>query len=91
MLAPSWTATQVLPDLKNLLLAVSQECQTAEAVARAAVFLMVEKSRHGDVVFVCDGKYKEVEKAVLTPAYDSIKGDSLSDDAVLAKVYKLLG
>jgi NAD(P)-dependent dehydrogenase (short-subunit alcohol dehydrogenase family) len=90
-LAPSWTATQVLPDLKNLLAAVSQDCQPASVVARAAIFLMADKTRHGDVIFVCDGKFTEIEKAVLAPAYESIKGDALSDDAVLAKVYALGG
>jgi hypothetical protein len=91
MLAPSWTATQVLPDLKNLLAAVSQNCQPTSVVARAAAYLMVEKSRHGDVIFVCDGKFTEIEKAVLAPAYEKIKGESLSDDAVLAKVMALAG
>ncbi|KAH7397130.1 hypothetical protein BKA66DRAFT_437712 [Pyrenochaeta sp. MPI-SDFR-AT-0127] len=90
-LAPSWTATQVLPDLKNLLAAVSQNCQPTSVVARAVAYLMADKSRHGDVIFVCDGKYTEIEKAVLAPAYETIKGDSLSDDAVLAKVLALGG
>lgn len=88
-LAPSWTATQVLPDLKNLLAAVSQDCQPTSVVARAVAYLFADKSRHGDVIFVCDGKYTEIEKAVLAPAYESIKGDSLSDDQVLAKVMAL--
>ncbi|PVI01154.1 NAD(P)-binding protein [Periconia macrospinosa] len=90
-LAPSWTATQVLPDLKNLLAAVLQDCQPASVVARAVAYLMADKSRHGDVVFVCDGKYTEIEKAVLAPAYNSIKGNSPSDDEVLAKVFALGG
>ncbi|KAF1846783.1 NAD(P)-binding protein [Cucurbitaria berberidis CBS 394.84] len=90
-LAPSWTATQVLPDLENLLAAVSQNCQSTAVVARAAAYLMADKSRHGDVIFVCDGNYTEIEKAVLAPAYESIKGDTLSDDAVLAKVMALGG
>jgi hypothetical protein len=50
---------------------------------------MVDKSRHGDLIFACDGKYTEIEKAVLAPAYATIKGDGLSDDAVLAKVMAL--
>lgn len=40
---------------------------------------------------MCDGKYREVEKAILAPAYESIKGNTLSDDAVLAKVLALGG
>ena len=90
-LAPSWTATQVLPDLKDLLAAVSQSCQPTSVVARAVAYLMADKTRHGDVIFVCEGKYTEIEKAVLAPAYESIKGDSLSDDEVLAKVLALGG
>ncbi|KAL6706106.1 hypothetical protein ACN47E_006022 [Coniothyrium glycines] len=90
-LAPSWTATQILPNLKDLLAAVSVNCQPASVVARAAVYLMVEKSRHGDVIFIHDGKYTEVEKAVLAPAYEAIKGACLSDDAILAKMNALLG
>jgi NAD(P)-dependent dehydrogenase (short-subunit alcohol dehydrogenase family) len=90
-LAPSWTATQVLPDLKDLLAAVSQNCQSTEVVARAVAYLMATKSRNGDLIFVCDGKYTEIEKSILAPAYESIKGTSLSDDAVLAKVMALAG
>lgn len=60
-------------------------------VARAVAYLMVDKSRHGDVIFVADGKYKEIEKAVLEPAYESIKGEGPSDDDVLAKVFALAG
>jgi hypothetical protein len=52
---------------------------------------MATKSRNGDLLFVCDGKYSEIEKSILAPAYESIKGTSLSDDAVLAKVMALAG
>lgn len=90
-LAPSWTATQVLPDLKNLLAAVSHDCQPTSVVARAVAYLMADKSRHGQLIFACDGKYTEIEKAVLAPAYATIKGESLSDDDVLAKVMALSG
>ncbi|USP73577.1 hypothetical protein yc1106_00851 [Curvularia clavata] len=86
-LAPSWTATQVLPDLKNLLAAVSHDCQSAAVVARAVAYLMADKSRHGELIFASNGKYTEIEKTILAPAYASIKGDDLSDDAVLAKAY----
>ena len=90
-LAPSWTATQVLPDLKDLLAAVSHNCQSTLVVARAAAYLMASKSRHGDLIYVCDGRYTEIEKTVLAPAYETIKGDSPSDDAVLEKLMALGG
>ncbi|KAF1361224.1 short-chain dehydrogenase/reductase [Lizonia empirigonia] len=67
-LAPSWTATQVLPDLGDLLKAVN--C---------------------DIVFVCQGKYTEIEKAILAPAYAKVKGDGPSDDEVLERIFALAG
>lgn len=88
-LAPSWTATQVLPDLESLLDAVDVSCQSPDVVARAVAYLMASKSRQGDLVFVCNGKFTEIEKTILAPAYEAIKGESLSDDAVLAKVMAL--
>ncbi|EMD64776.1 hypothetical protein GGP41_002951 [Bipolaris sorokiniana] len=90
-LAPSWTATQVLPDLKNLLAAVSHDCQTPDVVARAVAYLMADKSRHGELIFASNGKYTEIQNTILAPAYEAIKGDDLSDDAVLAKVMALAG
>jgi hypothetical protein len=74
-----------------LLTAVNQDCQDASVVARAVAYLMATKSRHGELVFVCDGKYTEIEKEVLAPAYDRIRGDGEADDAVLAKVLALGG
>jgi NAD(P)-dependent dehydrogenase (short-subunit alcohol dehydrogenase family) len=88
-LAPSWTATQVLPDLETLLSAVSVEAQPTSVVARAVAYLMASKTRHGDMIYVCDGKFKEIEKAILNPAYNAIRGSSLSDDEVLARVFAL--
>jgi NAD(P)-dependent dehydrogenase (short-subunit alcohol dehydrogenase family) len=82
-LAPSWTATQVLPDLENL--------QSPAVVARTVAYLMASKTRHGDLIYVCEGKFKEIEKSILAPAYETIKGASLSDDEVLAKVQALAG
>lgn len=90
-LAPSWTATQVLPDLGALLKAVDYDAQSTDVVARAAAYLMVDGERRGDVVFVCEGKYREIEKAVLAPAYAGVKGEGLSDDEVLEKIMALGG
>jgi hypothetical protein len=80
-----------LPDLKNLLAAVSHDCQTPAVVARAVAYLMADKSRHGELIFVSNGKYTEIEKTILAPAYASVKGEDLSDDDVLAKVMALSG
>ncbi|UPX20789.1 uncharacterized protein EKO05_0011009 [Ascochyta rabiei] len=90
-LAPSWTATQVLPDLADLLKAVDYDAQPTAVVAKAAAYLMVDGKRHGDVVFVCEGKFKEIEKAILAPAYDKVRGSGPSDDEVLARIFALAG
>lgn len=90
-LAPCWTSTQILPDLEGIMKAISHESQSPLVVARAVVLLMVDASKRGDVVYIADGKYTEIEKAVLAPAFDSIKGDSPSDDEILARILALAG
>lgn len=90
-LMPSWTTTNVLPQMDALLKGVSVEAQATSVVARAVAQMMVDTSRHGDVIYVSDGKYTEIEKAVLAPAYETIKGDGPSDDEVLKRILELAG
>ena len=53
---------------------------------------MVDASRQGNVIYVSDGTYKEIEKAVLGPAYESIKGEeNPSDDEILKRIFSLAG
>lgn len=57
-------------------------------VARCVVSMMVDASRHGDVIYVSDGKYTEIEKTVLAPAYNTVKGHgNPSDDEVLKRIF----
>ena len=71
---------------------VSHEAQPGLVVARAAAYLMVDASRQGNVIYVSDGTYKEIEKAVLWPAYESIKGEgNPSDDEILKRIFGLAG
>ncbi|KAK1238855.1 hypothetical protein MKX08_005916 [Trichoderma sp. CBMAI-0020] len=89
-LMPSWTTSNVLPDLEGLMRGISHVPQPALVVARAAAYLMVDGSRQGTVVYVADGKYKDIEKTILLPAYDAIKGDgNPSDDDVLRRLLEL--
>jgi hypothetical protein len=69
--------------------AVDYDAQSTNVVARAAAYLLVDEARHGEVVYVCGGKYREIEKAVLAPAYDVVKGTGPSDDEVLARIFAL--
>src|SRR4051812_43879619 len=89
-IAPSWTSTQILPDVAGIMKLVSHKSQEPLVVARAAAYLMVDGVRNGDVVFVADGKYTEIEKAILRPAYETIKGkENPSDDEILGRIYGL--
>lgn len=89
-LMPSWTNTQVLPDLEGIMKAISHEAQSPSVVAEAAVYLMADKIRHGEVVYVADGKYTEIENAILAPAYASVIGQGKpSDDEILTRILAL--
>ncbi|KAF4335349.1 (-)-trans-carveol dehydrogenase [Fusarium beomiforme] len=86
-LAPSWTESNVLPSLKSLLNTINIEVQPACIVARCAVYLMANTTMNGQVVHVQRGKYAEVDKAVLLPAYRKIKGDDYpSEDEVFERL-----
>ncbi|CAD6448858.1 df24dc1a-75ae-4639-bd2f-8bd54c7839ad [Sclerotinia trifoliorum] len=88
-LAPSWTSTQVLPDLDGIMAAISHKAQSTLVVARSVAYLMATTTREGDMLYVSDGKYTEIEQAVLAPAYATIKGDGPSDDEILERIFAL--
>lgn len=76
--------------MDDLMKGASHKAQSTLVVARAVASMMVDSSRHGDVIYVSDGKYTEIEKAVLWPAYKSIKGDeNPSDDEILRRILAL--
>lgn len=86
-LMPSWTNTSVIPSMEIIMPGISQPMQAPVIVARAAVYLMATTERQGEVVYVADGKYTEVEKTILYPAYEKIKGEgNKSDDQVLENI-----
>ncbi|KAL4727055.1 hypothetical protein ACLX1H_005955 [Fusarium chlamydosporum] len=74
-LAPSWTESSVLPELKKLLDAINVELQPASVVSRCAAFLMADDSKNGQLVHIERGKYAEIDEAVLLPAFGKIKSD----------------
>jgi hypothetical protein len=87
---PSWTSTNILPDLDGLMQGISHEAQPGLIVARCATYLMVNASRHGEVIYVSDGKYTEIEKAILWPAAQTIIGEgNPSDDEILKRIFAL--
>ncbi|EMR87930.1 hypothetical protein ACHAPC_002900 [Botrytis cinerea] len=88
-LAPSWTSTQVLPDLDGIMAAISHKAQSCDVVARSAAFLMATTDREGDILYVSDGRITEIEQSILAPAYATIKGDGPSDDEILERIFGL--
>lgn len=62
----------------------------ASDVARAAALLMADKSRNGNLVHIQLGKYKEIDDAILLPAFESIKGpDYPGEEEVLRRLQEL--
>lgn len=91
ILAPTWTDSSVLPDLKGLMAKIGVDLQPASAVARGAALLMADESRNGHVIHVQCGKYKEIDEAVLLPAFKSILGpDYPSEDEVLRRLTEVM-
>jgi hypothetical protein len=58
--------------------------QTPAVVARAVVLLMADESRRGHLVHVDHGVYKEIDEAVMLPAYRGLMHkDTASEGASL--------
>lgn len=86
-LMPSWTNTSVIPSMDIIMPGISQPSQAPVVVARAAVYLMATTERQGEVVYVADGKYTEIEKTILFPAYEKVLGEgNKTDDQVLENI-----
>ncbi|KAH7205200.1 hypothetical protein BKA60DRAFT_153089 [Fusarium oxysporum] len=81
-LSPSWTDTNLVPCVKNLLSDINVEVQPASAVARCAAYLMADTSRNGQLIYVQHGKYAEVD-SILLGKYSEINGRFPSKDDVL--------
>lgn len=89
-LMPSWTSTSILPNLDAMMQGISHEPQSSLTVARCATYFMVNTSRHGEAIYVSDGKYTEIEKAVLWPAVQTVIGEGKpSDDEILQRMAAL--
>ncbi|KAG9688294.1 NAD(P)-binding protein, partial [Aureobasidium melanogenum] len=84
-LCPGWTATALVE--QAMYAGVNVNLSTAENVAKAAVLLMADESRHGQMVLSVGDRYREVEEAVLLKAMSSeVRGQELSEDEICAGV-----
>ncbi|KAJ5892145.1 uncharacterized protein N7473_008373 [Penicillium subrubescens] len=59
--APSWTRTGMVPI--ETIQAMGVPVQTPEAVAESVVLLFADETRHGEVIYSSQGKFKEINKA----------------------------
>ncbi|CRL26592.1 Short-chain dehydrogenase/reductase SDR [Penicillium camemberti] len=84
--APSWTATGVVPTsfIEDLGVAV----QGPEVVANSVALLFSDQQRHQDVIYSWDGKYLEVNNAKdgLLAATNGILGNSANEESVMRKM-----
>jgi NAD(P)-dependent dehydrogenase (short-subunit alcohol dehydrogenase family) len=80
-LCPSWTVTALTE--KSNYDNVNVNLQSADAPARAAVMLMSDDSRHGQMILSSGNKYREIEEAVLLKAMtNEVRGQELTEDEI---------
>lgn len=65
-LAPCWTATKMIPG--DFLQSVGVGFQGPETVARSAVLLMADQSRHGQLIYSEEGRYMEIDEGLRAAA-----------------------
>lgn len=63
-IAPSWTDTGILP--RKLITMVGQDkYQSPDFVARSAILLMADQTRHGELIYIDRGNFLEMENGAL--------------------------
>ncbi|KAK7549945.1 putative short-chain dehydrogenase [Phyllosticta citricarpa] len=72
-LAPAWTATKMIPG--DFLKSMGVRFQGSEVVARSAVLLMADQSRHGQLIYSEEGRYFEVEEGLRAAARNLCQSD----------------
>ncbi|KAI3319893.1 putative 15-hydroxyprostaglandin dehydrogenase [Xylariaceae sp. AK1471] len=83
--ASSWTGTGMVSE--QLLTELGIYTQSPTVVARAAAALMTDESRRGHLIHVDHGVYKEIDEAVMLPAYNSLSHrDTTSEDESMGRI-----
>ncbi|KAK1087842.1 hypothetical protein LTR48_002203 [Friedmanniomyces endolithicus] len=83
-LAPGWTETGMVP--KGVIEAAGQATQSPDVVARSVALLMADEAYQGKLIYSNQGKYWEIEDAMLKTVVDIM---GANDDAVMDKVMKM--
>lgn len=87
-IAPSWTATGLMAE--GLSDTVGKKSQTPHSVARSVALLMADQQRTGELVYIAEGKFREIDQAVLLRTVEKdIFGSDLSDNEVLMRIQAL--
>lgn len=81
-LAPAWTDTNIISraDIEKL----GDVVQSAESVARAAVLLMADSHRHGQMIHITEGKYSDIEGPTIE-ALRKMRGVKVFEEETLMK------
>ncbi|KAJ5306004.1 hypothetical protein PENANT_c047G07488 [Penicillium antarcticum] len=88
--APSWTATGMIPSAFIESLGVG--VQAPELVAKSVALLFTDQQRHAEVIYSWDGKYQEVNKAKggLLDASDALLENASNEETVMRQLRDLI-
>lgn len=84
--APSWTATGMVP--AEAIRSMGVPVQEPEAVARSVVLLFTDQQRHGEVIYSWEGNFREINKVKggLLDSALSLLGSNVTEDQVIIKL-----
>lgn len=82
-ITPSWTRTGIAPE--QWLEQLSVPSQGPEAVARSVALLMADEKRMGQVVYSDQGRFWEIEEALLLPAAKKVRLPGLEGEEESAR------
>ena len=88
-LAPSWSESNLVLDRAEALRGLHVKAQPTAAVARAAAILMADEARDGQLIHVAEGRYKEIDEALLLPTYAALVARGVDEDAVYVEMLRL--
>lgn len=85
-IAPSWTETALFP--REMITAAGGIMQTAAEVAPSAALLMADQSRTGQCIYSEDGRFWEIEEALLLPAAHAVRipGTQTLDETLIKAI-----
>lgn len=74
--------------MAEALCAIDVRVQPTAAVARTAAVLMADAARDGQLIHVAEGRYKEIDEALLLPACAALVPRQVDEDGVYAQLLR---